>query len=117
MQRLKKRTYIIPTILFSFITLVCISSLPAQKKTIKKRFENKTEQRIILTDNESSQYNIIIPTHATPDELKAATVLQDYLLQISGAALPVITADKNRRPYEIILGQNERLNELSAGIN
>ena len=117
MQRLKKRTYIVPTILFSFITLICISSLPAQKKTSKKRFENKTEQKITLTDNESSQYSIIIPTHATPDELKAATVLQDYLLQISGAALPVITADKHRRSYEIILGQNERLDELSAGIN
>src|SRR6266542_710489 len=117
MQRLKKRTCIIPIILFSFITLVCISSLSAQKKVSKKRFKNKTEQQIILTDNESSQYNIIIPTHATPAEIKAATVLQDYLLQISGAALPVITADKHRGPYEILLGQNERLDELSAGIN
>jgi hypothetical protein len=117
MQRLKKRTYIIPGILFSLITLLCISNLAAQKKTSKKSFENKTEQKIVLTDNESSQYNIVIPTHATPDELKAATVLQDYLLQISGAALPVITADKHRRFYEIILGQNERLDELSAGIN
>ena len=117
MQRLKKRPYILPTILFSYITFICISGLFAQKKEGKKRGENKAEQKIILTDNESSQYNIIIPTHATPYERRAATVLQDYLLQISGAALPVVTADKSRRNYEIIVGQNERLDELSAGIN
>ena len=117
MQRLKKRTYILPAMLFVYITFFCISGLLAQKKAGKKRSENKTEQKIILTDNGSSQYNIIIPTHATPYELRAATVLQDYLLQISGAALPVITADKSRKSYEIIIGQNERLDELSAGIN
>jgi Domain of unknown function (DUF4838)/Glycosyl hydrolase family 67 N-terminus/F5/8 type C domain len=99
------------------ITLSCISSLLAQKKATKKNPENKTEQKIVLAENESSPYSIVTPIHATPDELKAATVLQDYLLQISGAALPVITADKSRRTYEIILGQNERLDELSAGIN
>ncbi len=117
MQRLEKRTHFIATILFLFITLIRISSLPAQKKAGKKPLENKTGQKIILTDNESSPYTIIIPTHATPAELKAAKILQDYLLQISGAALPVITADKSRRSYEIIIGQNERLDELSAGIN
>ena len=99
------------------ITFIGISNACAQKKSTKKLSENNTEQKIILADNESSRYNIIIPTHATPDELKAATVLQDYLLQISGAALPVITADKHRTSYEIILGQNERLDELSFRIN
>lgn len=117
MKRLIKQTHFIRTVLLLFITLICIPNLTAQKKSIKKSSENKTEQKIILTDNESSRYNIIIPTHATPGELKAATVLQDFLLQISGAALPVITADKHRTSYEIILGQNERLDELSTGIN
>lgn len=116
MKRLIKQTHFIRTVLLLFITLICIPNLSAQKKSIKKSSENKTEQKIILTDNESSRYNIIIPTHATPGELKAATVLQDFLLQISGAALPVITADKHRTSYEIILGQNERLDELSTGI-
>ena len=105
------------TILFLVNTLVCISNLPAQKKAGKKSSDNKMEQKIMLADNEFSAYSIIIPIHATPDEVKAATVLQDYLLQISGAALAVIKADKPAKAYEIILGQNERLDELSAGIN
>jgi len=117
MQRLKKRTYILPAILFSFITFFCISGLFAQKKSGKKRSENKTEQKIILTDDGFSRYSIIIPTHASPYELRAANVLQDYLLQISGAAPAVVAADKSRNPYEILVGQNERLDEISAGIN
>ncbi|MEP7374017.1 MAG: DUF4838 domain-containing protein [Chitinophagaceae bacterium] len=111
------RTYFISAILMSLTMITCISGILAQKKVIKKPAENKTESKIILADNESSAYNIIIPVHATPDELKAATVLQDYLLQISGAALPIIAANKSKRPYEILIGQNERLDELSAGIN
>src|SRR6185295_16356911 len=117
MQKFRKQTHIIPAILFSFITLTCISHLPAQKKSNNKSGENKTGQHIILTSNGSSQYSIMIPAHATPHEIKAATVLQDYLLQISCVALPVITADRHRAPYEIILGQNERLDELSVRID
>ena len=111
------RTSFTPAILFLLTILISVSTLLAQKKTVKKTPENKTESKIILADNESSLYNIIIPVHSTPDELKAATVLQNYLQQISGAALAIITADKSRRPYEIIIGQNERLDEMSAGIN
>ena len=117
MQGLIKQEHIIRIALFLFMTLICIPNLSAQKKSNRKTSENKTEQKIILTESESSRYNIIIPTHATPHELKAAIVLQDYLLQISGAALPVITSDKHRTSYEIILGQNERLDELSSRID
>ena len=116
MHHLIKPTTILRTVLL-IIALTTIIKTSAQKKSNKKMSENKTEQVIILTDNESSRYSIIIPTHATPDELKAATVLQDYLLQISGAPLPVIAADKHKTPYEIILGQNERLDALSSRIN
>ncbi|MEO6219653.1 MAG: DUF4838 domain-containing protein, partial [Ginsengibacter sp.] len=114
---MKKQTHFIPAILFLFISFTCTSHLSAQKKSNKKLSENNIEQKIVLADNGFSQYTIVIPTHATPDEQKAATVLQDYLLQISGAALPVIAAERHRLPYEIILGQNERLDEISAGIN
>ena len=102
--------------LFSIITFVGIHVL-AQRKSNKKASENKTEQKIILAENETSKYSIIIPAHASAHESKAAAVLQDYLLRVSGAALPIITADKHRKSYEIILGQNERLDELSSRIN
>src|SRR5690606_36968668 len=66
-----------------------------------------------------SRYRIVVPEYATPDEMKAADVLQDHLLQISDAALPVISVSRNGKgsPYEIILGQNERLDKLGIEIN
>jgi hypothetical protein len=109
--------YIIPAAIVLLITIFGYSDLWAQKRKNKKPVENNTENKIILTDNESSLYNIILPSHATANEIKAATVLQDYILKISGAALPVITADKHRGAYEILLGQNERLDEIAANIN
>lgn len=76
-------------------------------------------QDIILADRGVSQYRIVIPSSPVPDENRAAEVFQDYLLQITGAALPVISADKNGKgiPYEIILGQNERLDRLGIEID
>lgn len=103
----------IKSIAVLFLTLISISSY-SQKKQKKTP---TPDQHIILADNQASRYSIILPTNATAYEQKAATVLQDYLLQISGAALPVIKADKHRSAYEIVLGQNERLDELGTGIN
>ena len=96
--------------LLSFASTYCFS----QKKSKKPK---SPEEQIVLADNNTSRYTIIIPAHATTYEQKAATVLQNYLMQISGAALPIITADKHRSSYEIVLGQNERLDELNTGIN
>jgi hypothetical protein len=96
--------------LLSFASTYCFS----QKKSKKPK---SPEEQIVLADNNTSRYTIIIPAHATTYEQKAASVLQNYLMQISGAALPIITADKHRSSYEIVLGQNERLDELNTGIN
>src|SRR4030095_4513165 len=117
MQRLKKQPGILPAVLLSFFTIACLPGLFAQKKDSKKKIETNSGQKIILAENKSSQYNIVIPKHATTYELRAATVLQDYLIQISGAALPVVTPDKSLKSREIIIGQNERLDELTAGID
>ncbi len=96
---------------FLFLT----TPLAAQKKS--KKNKDKEEQNIVLAEGEVSRYRIVVPAAATGHELKASTVLQDYLLQISGAAVPIVAADKGRSRYEIILGQNERLDELKIGLN
>ena len=103
-----KYLFLVP---FLFLFLSSFS----QKKSKKPKAPG--QQQIVLTDNNSSRYTILIPAHATAYEQQAAGVLQNYLMQISGAALPIITADKHRSPYEIVLGQNERLDELNTGIN
>jgi Alpha-glucuronidase len=117
MQRLKKQPGILPAILLSFITVACIPCLFAQKKDSKKKMKPNIGQKIVLAENKSSQYKIVLPKHATTYELRAATVLQDYLIQVSGAALPIVTSDKSPKSQEIIIGQNERLDELAAAID
>lgn len=100
------------------LLLVTSDILYAQKKQ-RKRSDNASAEKheIVLAENALSRYRILIPSAARPDEKKAASVLQDYLLQISGAALPIITADKHRSRYEIVLGQNDRLDELAINID
>ena len=116
MTRLNEQAYIFSPALFLLITISAVTNVSAQKKANKKNTA-KTEQKILLADDGYSRYHIVLPSHATAQEQKAARVLQDYLLQISGAALPVISTAKHRSPYEIILGQNERLDELSYRID
>jgi hypothetical protein len=90
----------------------------AQKMRKRKAEIPVTQYQIILTDDdETSRYRIVIPASPTEHERKAAEVLQSYVLQISGAALPILTADVAESAYEIVLGQNERLDELDIGIN
>ena len=102
---------------FLFYGLSATHLVSAQKKASKKNTETAIEQKIVLAEHGISRYSIIVPEHATPFEQKAADVLQDYFLQITGAALPIITAEKRKTPYEIILGQNERLDEISPAVN
>ena len=91
------------------------STAVAQKKGKKK--ESTTKNEIVLAENETSRYRIVVPSAGTEHELKAAEVLQKYLLQISGTAIPIMSADEGRSKYEIVLGQNDRLDELNLGLN
>lgn len=99
---------------YFLLSLILISFFANGQKKKKTAAE---QNNIVLTENQSSRYVIIIPSHASLYEQKAATLLQNYLLEISGAALPIITADKHHSPYEIVLGQNERLDRLNLNIN
>jgi len=100
------------------VLLLDVSTASAQRKKKRKKETPVEQHQIILTnEDETSRYRILIPSSPSEHELKAAHVLQDYLLQISGAALPIIKAEKANSPFEIVLGQNERLDELDVGIN
>ena len=103
-------------ILLGLMGLFSALPLSAQKKN-KKKVPAAPVQQIVLTQDGISPYRIVVPAAATPSELKASRVLQDYLLQISGAALPIVTADKPGSKNEIVLGQNERLDEVGIHVN
>ncbi len=99
--------------------LVTIQPVSSQKRKAKKAEPAPVVRNLVIADMGESRYRIVVPAYATPDELKAADVLQDHLLQISDAALPVISVSRNGKgsPFEIILGQNERLDKLGIEIN
>ncbi|QMU27529.1 DUF4838 domain-containing protein [Adhaeribacter radiodurans] len=101
---------------FSISFLLTSLPLSAQKKS-RQKTTSTTATNIVLTDKETSRYRIVVPAAATPHELKASQVLQDYLLQISGVALPIVADNKGRSRYEIVLGQNERLAEAGIAVD
>jgi hypothetical protein len=88
-----------------------------QKKNIKKATPQVAVEQIVLAMNGNSLYRIVLPSAASEQEQKAARVLQDYLIQITKAALPIVPASKPGCRNEIILGQNERLDALGINVN
>ena len=101
--------FILPGIVFP------LQTASGQRKKNRKEAQVPVKPKLVIADKGASLYRIVLPSSSTEHEKKAAEVLQDYLLQISGTALPIITADKPGSPYEILLGQNDRLGE--RGIN
>lgn len=117
-QNFGKRSLLLLLHGFACILICVCFCFPAnaQKKKNKKA-ASAVGQELVLAEGKLSRYRIIIPAAATSDEERAADVMQAHLLEISGAALPIIRADKSRSPYEIVLGQNERLDDLGTDIN
>ncbi len=97
------------------VSMLIVSKTSAQRKKNKTTLAQK--ETIVITENQASLYRIVLPAFATENEKKSAEVLQDYLLQISGAALPILHARKDTSQYEILLGQNDRLGKISASID
>ena len=97
--------------------LIFCADATAQKKKRKSAAAAPVEGQIVLAQNQLSEYRILLPSAPTASERKAADVLQRYLLELSGAALPIIFADQHRSRYEIVLGQNDRLDELAVKID
>ena len=111
-----KYSYLVALVL---LTLLTVNGNPAAAQKRKKQANQVvSEQKIILNNLDgTSPYRIVIPSTPTIHESKAANILQDYLIQISGAVLPIINADKARSSFEIVLGQNDRIDVLGLNIN
>jgi hypothetical protein len=110
-----RRAAVLSICLSVLIIIVSPITGAAQKKNKKK--QSSVTHEIVLAEDEVSRYRIVVPSAATEHELKAANVLQSYLLQISATALPIVVADEAWSKYEILLGQNDRLDELNVGLN
>ena len=99
------------------LMLFLYADAAAQKKKRKSASSTAIESEIVLAENQLSKYRILLPSAPSASERKAADILQQYFLEVSGAALPVVSAEEHRSKYEIVLGQNDRLDELAVKID
>ena len=99
------------------LLLTLTHTVLGQRQKKKNRPAPTPSGQIVLAENQMSLYRILLPSAATTHEKNAAEVLQRYLLEMTGAALPIVDATGNRSRYEIVLGQNDRLDDLSTGIS
>lgn len=67
-----------------------------------------TKAQLILVDQGKSNYQIVVSKSAGNVQNKAATVLQNYLKEISSVYLPIVTDDQEKSDYEICIGKTNR---------
>jgi len=76
------------TALLAVMLLFPIGESHAQRKRDRAKHKSTFESERVLVDNGSTLYRIVVPSAPRDIDLEAADVLQQYLLQISNAALP-----------------------------
>ncbi len=69
----------------------------------------------VLFENGKTDYSIIVGSDASESEKWAATELQHWLLEISGASFPIKTGGENSNGKEIIIGYNSRSAAFLSG--
>lgn len=75
------------------------------------------EGDMVLTKDGKSAYTIVLSKDASPSEKHAAMELKDFLFQISGARLPIVTEGDFRPAKMIVLGDGDTLRELGVSID
>ncbi|MEW6027095.1 MAG: DUF4838 domain-containing protein [Planctomycetota bacterium] len=96
------------SLLFVFIFLI-LGCNTGQIKPDKKSLD--------IAKDGKSDYVIVIANNASQSEKYAADELHNFLKEISGADIPVVTDNQAIQKYEIILGSNNHLNKLNAKID
>ncbi len=71
---------------------------------------------IVLVERGRSDYQIVIPAKASPQEKQAASILHDYLKKISKADIPIVTDNKTDYSHEILIGNTNRTNTKNPQI-
>lgn len=70
------------------------------------------DSALTLASKGKSAYRIVVAKAAPGDELRAATELRDFLKQITGAELAIVTDDQRMSQHEIIVGNNRHTRRL-----
>jgi len=69
---------------------------------------------LVIADRGMSAYRIVIPQKASLSQKHAAEELARFIKEISGVRLSVVTDRMPRWPFEILLGDNNRLRGLGV---
>jgi hypothetical protein len=77
---------------------------------------SQATEGIILVRNGVSAYSICISPSASPSEKHAAAELQKFLAEISGAQLPILSADSVKKSPLILIGQSATTHRLKIDI-
>jgi len=72
-----------------------------------------TQASLLLVDKGRSDFKIVVSTNAPVIDLKAASVLQRYVQQMSGALIPIINDGTAKTPFEICIGRTSRQNSIA----
>lgn len=72
---------------------------------------------IVLAEDGTSAYRIVVAATAPPSTQHAAEELRRFLQEMAGVELPVVTADEPRSGKEIVLGTSARLEQLGTTID
>lgn len=75
---------------------------------------SKAQQTLLLADHGMSRYRIVIPLQATPQEIRAAGIFQDYFCRMTNVKLPVVGDSSAPLPCEVRIGRTRSI-ESNAG--
>ena len=78
---------------------------------------NARADELVLAENGQSLYRIVLADDASPSTKHGAEELQNFLEQISGAKLPIVSDSEPMGGRVIILGNNAHLKKLSTKID
>ena len=76
--------------------------------------QTKDANKIILTQNNQSDYCIVVSAQAETLDLYAAEELQTILHTISGTTLPIVRNDEDMPALAIFVGRNRHVEKLGV---
>src|SRR3990172_7402809 len=99
--------------------VVCVlaGAMPAFAQAPESTSVANSTEMLVLADDGSSDYRIVVSQAASPSERHAAVELQTFLERITGARLPIVTDSEPPSDYEVLVGDSARVSATGVAID